>query len=189
MVDFSAARLNMVDSQVRINDVTDLRVQDAMRVIPRESLAPPGRAYLAYADAEVPYGPGRALLAPRDVAKLLHGLAIAPGQKALAIAAPYGAAVLEHAGLDVRRLDGDDLTPPSAELFDVIICEGAVVRTPDAWTTALAPGGRLAIIERSGPVGKAVIYTQSSTGLARREIFDATPSYLGGFEPEQGFAF
>ena len=59
MVDFSAARLNMVDSQVRTNDVTDLHVQDAMRVIPRESLLPPGKAYLAYADAEVPYAPRR----------------------------------------------------------------------------------------------------------------------------------
>ncbi|MBW0149973.1 MAG: protein-L-isoaspartate O-methyltransferase [Phenylobacterium sp.] len=189
MVDFSAARLNMVDSQVRTNDVTDLRVQDAMRVIPREALLPPGKAFLAYADAEVPYGPGRALLAPRDVAKLLHALAIAPGQKALAIAAPYGAAVLEHAGLTVERLDGDDLASPTAGAYDIIICEGAVARTPDAWTAALAPGGRLAVIERIGPVGKAVVYTQSPTGLARREIFDATPSYLGGFEPEQGFAF
>ncbi len=189
MVDFSAARLNMVDSQVRTNDVTDLRVQDAMRVIPRETLTPPGKAYLAYADAEIPYGPGRALLAPRDVAKLLQALAIAPGQKALAIAAPYGAAVLEHAGLQVERLDGEDLTSPTASTYDVIICEGAVARTPDAWTAALAPGGRLAVVERAGPVGKAVIYTQSPTGLARREIFDATPGFLGGFEPAQGFAF
>ncbi|MDP2212454.1 protein-L-isoaspartate O-methyltransferase [Phenylobacterium sp.] len=189
MVDFSAARLNMVDSQVRTNDVTDLHVQDAMRAIPRESLLPPERAYLAYADAEVPYAPGRALLAPRDVAKLLHGLAIVPGQKALAIAAPYGAAVLEHAGLQVERLDGEDLIPAASQAYDAIICEGAVVKAPTAWTDALAPGGRLAVIERLGPVGKAVIYTQSPTGLARREIFDATPSYLGGFEPEQGFAF
>ncbi len=189
MVDFSAARLNMVDSQVRTNDVTDLRVQDAMRAIARERLLAPGRAFLAYADAEVPYAPGRALLAPRDVAKLLHALAIAPGQKALAIAAPYGAAVFEHAGLDVERLDGEDLGSPKAGAYDVIICEGAVARTPEAWTSALAPGGRLAVIERTGPVGKAVVYAQSPTGLARREIFDATPSFLGGFEPVQGFAF
>ncbi|MDP1619082.1 protein-L-isoaspartate O-methyltransferase [Phenylobacterium sp.] len=189
MVDFSAARLNMVDSQVRTNDVTDLRVQDAMRVIPRESLVPPGKAYLAYADAEVEYAPGRWMLAPRDVAKLLHALQIQPGERALAIAAPYGAAVLEHAGLSVTRLEDEDLKTPPAGEFDVIICEGAVARAPESWTAALAPGGRLAVVERAGPVGKATIYARTETGLARREIFDATPRYLAGFEPEQGFAF
>ncbi|MCA6302713.1 MAG: protein-L-isoaspartate O-methyltransferase, partial [Phenylobacterium sp.] len=35
MDDTFAARLNMVESQVRTADVTDLRIQDAMRRIPR----------------------------------------------------------------------------------------------------------------------------------------------------------
>ena len=189
MVDFTAARLNMVESQVRTNDVTDVRVQDAMRVIPRETLVPAGRAYLAYADAEVEYAPGRALMAPRDIGKLLHALAIQPGEKALAIAAPYGAAVLEHAGLIVTRQDGEDLTALGGETYDVVIVEGAVARAPGAWTGALAPAGRLGVVERNGPVGKATLYTRTETGLARREVFDATPRYLAGFEPEQGFAF
>jgi len=189
MVDFTAARLNMVESQVRTNDVTDVRVQDAMRVIARETLVPAGKAYLAYADAEVEYAPGRALMAPRDIGKLLHALAIQPGQSGLAIAAPYGAAVLEHAGLVVTRHDGEDLLAVPAGRFDVIIVEGAVSRAPGAWTEALAVGGRLGVIERDGPVGKAIVYTRTETGLARREVFDATPRFLPGFAPEQGFAF
>ena len=64
MVDFTAARLNMVESQVRTNDVTDVRVQDAMRVIARETLVPAGKAYLAYADAHP------------DGYRLLHGGAL-----------------------------------------------------------------------------------------------------------------
>src|SRR5207253_2599355 len=92
------------------NDVTDIRIQDAMRDLPRESFAPAGKAYLAYADAEVEYAPGRVLLTPRDVSKLLQALRPMPGERALAIAAPYAAAVLERLGLTVTRQDGDDLT-------------------------------------------------------------------------------
>ena len=38
--DYQAARLTMVESQVRTSDVTDLHVQDAMRLAARESLVP-----------------------------------------------------------------------------------------------------------------------------------------------------
>ena len=70
MADLAAARLNMVESQVRTQDVTDVRIQDAMRAIARETFVPSGKAYLAYADLEVEYAPGRWLLKPRDVSKL-----------------------------------------------------------------------------------------------------------------------
>ena len=84
MDDTSAARLNMVESQVRTADVTDLRIQDAMRRIPRESFLPAGRAYQAYADVEPEYAPGRRLLRPRDVAKLVQLAAPVAGRQTLA---------------------------------------------------------------------------------------------------------
>ena len=70
--DLAALRSNMVDSQVRPNDVPDLAIQDAMRKVPREDLVPAAKRSLAYADAELEYAPGRWLLRPRDVAKLLN---------------------------------------------------------------------------------------------------------------------
>src|SRR6516225_7724188 len=109
MADLAAARLNMVESQVRTQDVTDVRIQDAMRAIPRERFMPEGKAYLAYADAEAEYAPGRWALRPRDVAKLLQALRPMPGERCLAIAAPYAAAVIETLGVAVERLDGPDL--------------------------------------------------------------------------------
>ena len=39
MTDFAAARLNMVESQVRVNSVTDGRVIEAMSSVPAGSLA------------------------------------------------------------------------------------------------------------------------------------------------------
>src|ERR1700761_8742819 len=114
MADFAAARLNMVESQVRPSDVTDVRLHDAMRALARESFLPPAKAYLAYADIEAEYAPGRTLLKPRDVAKLLQAVRPMPGERALAICAPYAAAVLERLGLAVTKLEEGDLAQPAA---------------------------------------------------------------------------
>ncbi|HEX3888771.1 MAG TPA: protein-L-isoaspartate O-methyltransferase [Phenylobacterium sp.] len=189
MADFAAARLNMVESQVRPSDVTDIRLHDAMRALPRESFLPPDKAYLAYADIEAEYAPGRSLLKPRDVGKLLQAVRPMPGEKALAIAAPYAAAVLERLGLTVARLEEGDLSQLPGGDYDVIVCEGGVGRAPAAWTGALALRGRLGVVERDGPVGKACIYLRAEDGVGRREVFDATPPVMAGFAVEHGFAF
>ena len=187
MADLAAARENMVESQVRTADVTDVRIHDAMRAIAREELVPAAKAYLAYADIEVEYAPGRWLLKPRDVAKLVQAVRPMPGERALAIAAPYAAAILGHMGLAVTRLE-DPAGAPSGE-FDVIVCEGAVGRAPQAWLAALTSGGRLGVVERDGPVGRACLYLKAEDGVGRRELFDSTPPVLAGLEVQHGFAF
>ena len=188
--DFAAARNNMVESQVRTSDVTDYAIQDAMRLVERETLCPPGKLALAYADAEVPYAPGRALTRPREVAKLLQALQPRRGERALAIAAPYAALVLEAIGLTVDRLEDGDLgAPPAGQSWDVIICEGAVSSTPHAWVLALAEGGRLGLVERTGPVGKARLVVNGKAGLGAREVFDSTPPVLPEFALRPQFAF
>ncbi len=208
----ATARTNMVENQVRTNDVTDLDVQDAMRAVPRERLCPPGRAALAYAEARVAYAPDWWLGEPREVSKLLQAAAPRAGERALAVAAPYAAMVMARIGLHVTALqppegapafllqaladegvsvrtgrvdDLGDLGP-----FDVVVTEGGVERAPQSWTDALAEGGRLAVIERMGPVGKARLYLRGDDGrLARREVFDATPPLMPGFAAPRGFTF
>lgn len=184
--DFAAARANMVDSQVRPSDVTDPRIHHAMRTLPREDFMPEGKRHLAYADVQVEYAPGRFLLKPRDVAKLLQALEPLPGERALAIAAPYAAAVLESLGVAVTRQDGEDLKAPEGADYDLIVCESAVAKAPAAWIAALKPGGRLGLIERNG-VSRAVVYPHGS--VAGRPAFDAAQNFLAGFEPQHGFAF
>lgn len=211
-LDFEAARLNMVENQVRTNDVTDLPIQDAMRVVHRERFCPPGKQFLAYAEAEIEYAPGWFLMQPRDISKLLQAIFPLPGETALAIAAPYAAAVLARMGLDVtlRQPEGEPAKAAAVGLvrepvrivagelhstgtegpYDVIVCEGAVPAAPNAWLDAIAVGGRLGVVERNGPVGKARLYLRGEDGLiARREVFDASPPVLKGFEPVPSFVF
>ena len=59
-MDFKAARRRMVESQVRTNDVTDLRLQAALETIPREVFLPAGLREQAYVERELPYAPIRA---------------------------------------------------------------------------------------------------------------------------------
>ena len=187
--DLAAARAMMVDTQVRVNDVTDIGIQAAMRQIPRERHCPDGRSHLAYADAEVEYAPGRWLLRPRDAAKLLQSVRPRAGETALCIAAPYLADILDDMGLVVTRLNDGDLKAAPLGPFDIVVCEGAVADVPASWTAALADGGRLGVVVRKGPVGKARIYLKAGGDLGWREPFDSTPPVLAGFEPAVGFAF
>jgi protein-L-isoaspartate(D-aspartate) O-methyltransferase len=188
-LDFDAARQIMVDSQVRTNDVPDMAIQKAMRRAPREQAMPADKRYLAYADTEVEYAPGRWLLRPRDIGKLLYAARPKAGERALAIAAPYAAMVMEQMGLSVTRHDGPDLKAPPAGAFDVVVSEGAVAAVPEAWLAALASGGRAVFVVRDGPVGKVRLYVKSDGDLGWREVFDATPPVMAGFEPEVRFAF
>jgi protein-L-isoaspartate(D-aspartate) O-methyltransferase len=211
--DFATARVNMVENQVRTNDVTDLPIQDAMRIIRRERLCPPGKAYLAYAELAVEYAPGWHLMQPRDTAKLLQAIYPLEGETALAIAAPYAAAILAKMGLKTKlvlpaevdaakiaeALDDSRIEIVSGDLktlssgagkYDVLICEGAVDTAPKAWLDAIGPGGRLGVIERTGPIGKARLYQRGDDDLvAGREVFDASPPVLPGFSVQPAFTF
>ena len=208
-MDFTSARQNMVESQVRTVDVTDLQIQDAMRAIPRERLVLPARAALAYADAEVEYAEGRWLMRPRDVAKLLQAARPRAGERALAIAAPYAAAVMARMGVAVTVLEtaaahgrvrlglegegvqvvAGDLARPEGGPWDLVLSEGAVAEVPQAWFRGLAPQGRVAAVVRSGPAGKAVVYTEAGNAFGAREVFDAAPPWLPGLAPQPAFVF
>ena len=207
-MDFAAARKVMVDSQVRVNDVTDRVLQAALLAVPRERFCAADRAFSAYAETEVEIAGTRKLMAAREVAKLLMALDPRPGEHVLAIAAPYAAAVLAQMGLKVVAQEADaaifdvtgaaladagvatvvaPLTAPHGEGYDLIVSEAATPVRPSDWIAALKPGGRLAVVERAGPVGKAVLYVQGRDGLSRRELFDATPSVLAELAPVPTF--
>ena len=188
-VDVSLAREHMVDSQIRPSDVTDLALIDALRKAPRESLVPASRADLAYADAELEYAPGLYLMRPRDAAKLLQALRPLPGESALAIAAPFAALVLETMGLSVTRSEAGAAVKSRRGGYDLIVSEGAVNEIPDAWLKALAPGGRLGVVVRQGPMGRAMLATRAETGIGMRPIFDSAPPLLPGFAPKTAFVF
>src|SRR5437764_15010755 len=100
----------MVDGQVRINDVTDLRIQSAMLDVPRERFMPGDKQGLAYLDLNVPVlGAGRYLLKPMVVAKLIQAAEIDAGDRVLdvACATGYSSAIASPLAASVIALEAD----------------------------------------------------------------------------------
>ncbi len=216
-MDYAHVRDLMVETQVRPNDVTDPRVLRAMRTLPRERFMPAGKRALAYADLEPEAAPGRTLMRPRDIAKLIQALVPQSHERALEIAAAtgYGSAVLGSICKEIIALDPDpDLSfAARAALesvgarnakavstatvegwaeggpYDLMLLNGSAEFVPDAWLAQLAPGGRLGVIVRQGAAGSARIYTRSGGAVAFRTVFDAAPPLAPGLARPPAFAF
>jgi len=209
-MDLHAARQNMVESQVRVNDVTDSALQIAMRHVLRERLCAPSQAFGAYGEVESVIAPGRVLMKPRDISKLLQALEPRSGETALGLAAPYAAAVLSQVGLKTTAQEEDPramaviepylnelgvstgihaLKTPLGQGYDVIVVEGAVAEVPSSWLKALNVGGRLAVVLRNSAMGRARLYVRLENGYSEREVFDSAPSTLPGFAPTPSFEF
>ena len=97
MTNTALQRKNMVESQIRPSDVTDRRITAAMTVIPREAFLPAKLADLAYSDESLMIAPGREVLAPRVLAKLIQLAEIEEADNVLVIGqAGYGAALVSQ---------------------------------------------------------------------------------------------
>jgi protein-L-isoaspartate(D-aspartate) O-methyltransferase len=115
MSGFSTARQNMVDSQVRPSDVTDIRVIDAMRTVPREAFVPQNQRALAYLDLDLDVGEGgpakRFLIKPVVIAKMLQAADIKDTDAVLVVgcASGYLAALVAELARHVVATECDPL--------------------------------------------------------------------------------
>lgn len=215
--DFTAARNFMVDGQLRPTKVTDRRVLDAMRSLPREAFVPDALAPLAYIDEELNLGEGRVMLRPLVLARLLQLANPQPGENMLIVGAGtgYGAAVAACTGAQLVALEeapkllararatqaalgygativAGPLGAGAAEYgpFDVILIEGAVREIPGTLSAQLAKDGRvIAVIAPADGAPYAVQAEPAAGGLAVRPVFDANASLLTPLLPAPVFAF
>jgi protein-L-isoaspartate(D-aspartate) O-methyltransferase len=217
MSDYAVQRFNMVETQVRTNDVTDPRLLAAMSAIPRERFVPVSKRALAYADLPVEVAPGRYLADPRTFAKLLQLADIQPTDSVLdvACATGYSTVVIARLARAVTALEQDadlvrlaaDLVPASGASnasvvqggltegckikapFNVIVINGAVETVPDALLNQLADGGKLVAIVRQEVQGRAYVYVRERGRVGSRADFDSAVPLLAGFRKVVGFVF
>ncbi len=217
-MDFAAARINMVESQLRTNKVADPAVLDAFLMVPRERFVPVAFHDTAYLDDDLPLGNGRALLEPMILARMLAAAEIDDTEKVLDIgcATGYGTAIIARIAGSVVAVEQDAALVQQARArlaelgvlhaavveapfaqgheagapYDVIAIEGAVAAIPDAVAGQLAEGGRLvAVIKADADVGRATLMTRVQGVLSRRPLFDAAAPLLPGFAPAPSFVF
>ncbi len=218
MKDFSQMRRNMVQSQLETNKVTDPSLLAAFLRIPRELFFPDHLVDLAYSDEDVETAPGRYMMEPMVLARLIQAAAINPRDIVLDIGGVngYAAAILsQRAGVislecdsslahgsreNLAKISIDTVEVvegplqegyPDQAPYDVIILGGAVREFPVSLTDQLSEGGRLlGVIRSSEPgCGRAVCALRSQDHVTERELFDAHIPFLPGFPGPDAWVF
>lgn len=175
-MDAQAARLKMVEQQLRGRGVRAEAVLTAMATVPRERFVSPSQARAAYDDSPLPIGAGQTISQPFVVGLMVEALALRPTDRALEVGSGsgYAAAVmsricghvfgverhlalveaartaLERLGyrnVSLRHGDGT-LGWPEEAPFDAILVSAGGPSVPAALRGQLARGGRMVI-----PVG------------------------------------
>jgi protein-L-isoaspartate(D-aspartate) O-methyltransferase len=96
MTDFASEREDMVERQLKRRGITDRRILEAFRAVPREAFVGPGHAHLAYGDHPLPIEAGQTISQPYIVALMIEAAGIARGHKVLEVGSGcgYAAAVI-----------------------------------------------------------------------------------------------
>ncbi|MBA5776457.1 protein-L-isoaspartate O-methyltransferase [Stappia sp. F7233] len=135
MGDFEQSRTRMVDNQLRTNDVTDLRILDAMGSVPRERFVPAAKRAVAYIDQDLAVregAGGRYLLKPHILGRLIQLAEIAPEDVVLVVGCStgYSVAVAARLAQSVVGLeeDGELVEEASSTLVELGIENGAVIQ-------------------------------------------------------------
>ena len=216
MPDFAARRRTMVDTQVRPSDVTRFPIIESLLHVPRERFVPDAMIEAAYAGDNLVIAPGRVLLDPRTLSKMLDALEPQPDDLVLDLACGtgYSSAVIARLAQAVVAVEPDPELAAEAESllsalgvgnvvveqaraeigapvhgpYDAMILQGAIETFPEALAAQLKDGGRVVALFNEGGLG-IVRLGLCSAGLIRwRDLFHAGAPVLPGFARPPAFA-
>lgn len=191
---YKAARLRMVETQIRARGVKDERVLKALETVPRHRFVPEHLWEEAYADEPLPIGFGQTISQPYVVAYMTEQLRLQEDEKVLEIGtgSGYQAAVLAELAREVYTIEivpelgrraekvlkelgyenvrvriGDGYRGwPEAAPFDAIIVTAAPDHVPQPLLEQLKIGGRMIL-----PLGDfyqdLVLITKTEKGIKK----------------------
>ncbi|WP_037586231.1 protein-L-isoaspartate O-methyltransferase family protein [Stenoxybacter acetivorans] len=199
-MDFTTARFNMVEQQIRPWDVLNFDLLDVLSEIPRERFVQENQKGFAYADAELPLPNGGFMLEPKMTARLIQALDLKANDSVLEIGtgSGYATAVLAKMAGKVLTIDSDAAQQNRAKavldvldfsniayqtgdglvdvkndsLFNAIYLGGSVPVLPDNVSELLTDGGRLVAVVGEAPVMKAVIITRKDGQFEEKTLFE-----------------
>ncbi len=170
------ARRTMIRGHLQDRGITDPRILDAFRRVPRERFVSPKHLRDAYADYPLPIGLGQTISQPYIVALMIQELDVQPSDRVLDVGSGSGYqtallatlaekvfAVEQFADLSERaqktlndlgitnvhfRVGDGSVGLPDEAPFERIICGAAAPDLPAPWVEQLVDGGRIVL-----PVG------------------------------------
>ena len=196
--DFAAEREAMVERQLRRRGISEPRILDAFRAVPREAFVSDEYAHLAYGDHPLPIEANQTISQPYIVALMIQAAAINAGDKVLDVGAGsgYAAAVVsriaervigierQHELVEVARerlqrlgydnveiVEGDGTMGCRKEVpFDAILAAASGSHVPGPLVEQLAPGGRIVMpLGEPGWVQELIKVTKQEDGILRQE--------------------
>lgn len=205
----------MVESQLRISNVSDIRVIEAMATVPREDFVSAAQRNVAYADRGVRIGDSRSLNAPLTIGHLLDAARLKPDDNVLLIGAAtgYTAAVLSRlvgkvtaveqsstlaaaAAKNLAALENVTLEKaPHGEGFaagapySVIMIDGIVEQVPQNIVDQLADDGRLVAALIDNGVARCALGHKAGGSIGYQYFTDCGGCHLPGLERPEGFVF
>jgi len=187
-LNFTQARFNMIEQQVRPWEVLDQQVLDVMSQIPREAFVPDAYAHLAFADIEIPLAHNQVMMPPKLEGRVVQSLLLKPTDRVLEIGTGSGyvtallAALANHVDTVDAFIDfvedsrtklaahhiknvtchaGDAVNGWNTHIrYDAIILTGSVPILKPHWQAQLAIDGRLFAIVGQAPIMEAKLITR-----------------------------
>jgi protein-L-isoaspartate(D-aspartate) O-methyltransferase len=184
--------------------VTDPRVLQALREVPRAAFVPPDLAARAYVDEPLPIPHAQVTTQPSLVARMVGALRLAAGERVLEVGTGYGfqtallarlagfvwsverwpdvaatarANLARHSVTNAEVVLGDGtLGLPERAPFDAILVSAAFPQVPPPLAEQLAPGGRLVQPIGAGGAEDVVLFEKDAQGLRRRRTI--TPAHF-----------
>ncbi len=199
---YDRLRHTMVDQQLESRDISNPRVLDAMRRIPRHLFVPPKRIEEAYLDSPVLIGFGQTISQPYVVASMTQELHLTDNSRVLEIGTGcgYQTAILSELAKEVytvevvpelteraRRVlkklrcrnvrfevrDGS-LGWPEHAPYDAIIVTAAAPRLPQPLVDQMADNGRMVIPLASDSYGRQflTLVTRDSGKVRQKTLYE-----------------
>jgi protein-L-isoaspartate(D-aspartate) O-methyltransferase len=191
----------MVEAHLERRGITDPRILDAFRAVPREAFVPEELSEFANEDSPLPIGQGQTISQPYIVALTARALELRGGERVLEIGtgSGYAAAILGQIAREVYTVERlEDLAASARERLEALGCANVHVlqgdgslgwpehapydaiavaaggpKVPEALLAQLAVSGRLVI--PVGPADSQVLVRatrQSATEFEREELGD-----------------